>query len=81
MITINNKYGIRYYEAMVAKYEARIMEAEANLDMYFHNMAAIGEHSDLQEEFEKWIAVVADTQGKLDVLKNNFVLGVSPVNG
>jgi hypothetical protein len=69
MIKITDRLGKRYYESLVAKYEAQIMEAEANLDLYFHKLTAIGEHSDLQAEFERWIAVIADAEGKLQVLE------------
>jgi hypothetical protein len=72
MIQITDRFGKAYYNALVAKYEAQIMEAEANLDLYFHKMVAIGEHSDMQAEFERWLAVIADVEGKLHILKSRF---------
>lgn len=64
-------YNKLYINALTKKYEAEIAEAEANLDLYLRstNLAAIGEHSDLVEEQDKWITKIADAKGKLEVLK------------
>jgi hypothetical protein len=61
----------KYYEALKLRFEARMKEAEANLDIYLStsNLAAIGEHSDLMEEQEKWIEVWADSKDKLEALE------------
>jgi len=65
-------YNKLYINALTKKYEAEIAEAEANLDLYLRtaNLAAIGEHSDLVEEHDKWITKIADAKGKLEVLKD-----------
>jgi hypothetical protein len=59
-----------YYEALKKKYEAQIAEATANLTLYFNNnrLAAIGEHSDLLTEHDKWVEILADAEGKLQTL-------------
>jgi hypothetical protein len=45
-------------------------EAKANLALYFSNtnLAAIGEHSDLLAEHDRWIEQYANSKDKLDVL-------------
>lgn len=65
-------HGQNYYTALIKKYEAQIEEAKANLSLYFDSdkLTAIGEHSDLMIEQDKWIQVLADVQGKLDALRN-----------
>ena len=50
-------------------------EAEANLALYLsnNNLAAIGEHSDLMEEQDKWIEKYTNAKDKLETLKSlNF---------
>lgn len=49
-------------------------EAEANLDLYFTNanLAAIGEHSDLLAEHDRWIEAYANAKDKLESLKSLY---------
>ena len=70
-MSISNKY----LNALVKRYEAEMAEAEANLSLYFsdRNLAAIGEHSDLMEEHDKWIEKYTNAKDKLETLKSlNF---------
>lgn len=65
----------KYVSALVKRYESQIAEAEANLMLYLsgQNLAAIGEHSDLLEEQDKWIGRLAEAKDKLETLKSiNF---------
>lgn len=66
--TITNKY----VSALRLRYESQIAEAEANLALYLsgQNLAAIGEHSDLMEEQDKWIGKLAEAKDKLETLRN-----------
>lgn len=61
-----------YTTALIKKYEAEIAEAEANLVLYLSNsnLAAIGEHSDIMEEQDKWITKLSDAKGKLEIIKS-----------
>lgn len=60
-----------YIKALEKKYEAQIAEAEANIELYLStdNLAAIGEHSDILEEQDKWITKLSDAKGKLEIIK------------
>jgi hypothetical protein len=64
--------GNRYITALSKRYEAEMAEAEANLALYFsnNNLAAIGEHSDLMEEQDKWIEKYTNAKDKLETLKS-----------
>ncbi len=64
----------KYYNALRLKYEAQMAEAEANLDLYFNNsnLAAIGEHSDLLAEHDRWIEAYANAKDKLESLKSLY---------
>lgn len=63
-----------YYTALKRKYEAQIAEAEANLTLYFSstNLAAIGEHSDLLTEHDRWVEQLANAKDKLHTLEEFF---------
>jgi hypothetical protein len=63
-------HGQNYVSALKKKYEFQMEEAKANLALYFSNtnLAAIGEHSDLLAEHDRWIEQYANSKDKLDVL-------------
>jgi len=57
-----------YYKAIKLRYESQMEEAKANLDLYFSNgnLAAIGEHSDLLAEHDKWLEAYTNAKDKLE---------------
>lgn len=59
-----------YVDALVQKYEAQKSESLANLNLYLSstNLSAIGEHSDLLAEHDRWIEQYATANDKLEVL-------------
>jgi hypothetical protein len=61
-----------YIDALVKKYEAEMAEAKANLELYFSssNLSAIGEHSDLLAEHDKWIEKFTNAKDKLETLSS-----------
>lgn len=63
---------LKYVSALTKRYESQIAEAEANLALYLsgQNLAAIGEHSDLMEEQDRWISKLAEAKDKLETLKS-----------
>ena len=62
----------KYISALHKRYEAEMAEAEANIALYLsgQNLAAIGEHSDLMEEQDKWIEKYTNAKDKLETLKS-----------
>jgi len=62
----------KYISALQKRYEAEMAEAEANIVLYLsgQNLAAIGEHSDLMEEQDKWIEKYTNAKDKLETLKS-----------
>jgi hypothetical protein len=64
--------GRNYIKALSKKYEAEMEEAKANLALYVNNLVAIGEHSDLMEEHDKWIEKYTNAKDKLETLNNLF---------
>lgn len=69
---MNTMLTNKYVSALGKRYEAQIAEAEANLALYLsgQNLAAIGEHSDLMEEQDRWISKLAEAKDKLETLKS-----------
>lgn len=64
--------GQMYVNALRKKYEAQMEEAKANLMLYTTKLVAIGEHSDLMEEHDKWIEKYANAKDKLESLNELF---------
>ena len=62
----------KYISALQKRYEAEMAEAEANIALYLsgYNLAAIGEHSDLMEEQDKWIEKYTNAKDKLETLQS-----------
>jgi hypothetical protein len=62
----------KYISALQKRYEAEMAEADANITLYLsgQNLAAIGEHSDLMEEQDKWIEKYTNAKDKLETLKS-----------
>lgn len=64
--------GRNYIKALSKKYEAEMEEAKANLALYVTNLVAIGEHSDLMEEHDKWIEKYTNAKDKLETINHLF---------
>ena len=55
-------------EALRARYEAEIAEADATINIYLNNSVGIGEHPQHLEEINKQIEKIANAKEKLEVL-------------
>ena len=58
--------------ALKSKYESEINVAKATLLIYFNNSVGIGEHPQHLEEMDKQLAIIADSEDKLDSLEKHF---------
>jgi hypothetical protein len=56
-------------EALEARYNADIAEADATIDIYLTNSVGIGEHPQHLNEIDKLVQKIADAKEKLEVLK------------
>ena len=57
-------------DALQAKYEAEIAEADATINIYLTNSFGIGEHPQFIDELDKQVQRIADAQEKIEVLKS-----------
>ena len=55
-------------EALRARYEAEIAEADATANIYLENSVGIGEHPQHIEEVDKLINKIANSREKMEVL-------------
>ena len=64
--------GSKLYEALKAKYEAEIMEAKANIEIYLDNKVGVAEHPNVVDSLDKLIEQLASAEDKLRTLKQNY---------
>ena len=56
-------------DALEARYEAQILEADATLKIYLENSVGIGEHPQHIDEVDKLIEKIASFEEKIKVLQ------------
>ena len=57
-------------DALEARYESQIAEADAIIKIYLENSVGIGEHPQHIDEIDKLFQKIADAQEKLTVIKD-----------
>ena len=57
-------------DALEARYEAQISEADATVKIYLENSVGIGEHPQHIDEVDKQLEKIAAAQEKLEVLED-----------
>ena len=56
-------------DALEARYEPQILEADATLKIYLENSVGIGEHPQHLEEVDKLVEKIATAEEKIKVLQ------------
>tara|TARA_Y100000385_G_scaffold179926_1_gene185839 strand:+ start:442 stop:684 length:243 start_codon:yes stop_codon:yes gene_type:complete len=62
----------RFIRALEAKYQAKVEEALATIDLYMSKSVGIGEHPDITEVLDNYISMLDDNQSKLETLRSLF---------
>ena len=62
----------RYVRALEAKYQAKVEEALATIDLYLTKSVGVGEHPDILDILDKYVDVLDENQSKLDTLRTLF---------
>ena len=57
-------------DALEARYDAQIAEADATIKIYLENSVGIGEHPQHIDEIDKQFQKIADVQEKLQAIKD-----------
>ena len=56
-------------DALEARYDAQIAEADATIKIYLENSVGIGEHPQHIDEVDKLIAKIAEAEDKLKIIE------------
>jgi|TARA_R110002096_G_scaffold390550_5_gene585083 hypothetical protein len=59
--------------ALLAKYNAEIAEAEANVEVYMNNPAGIGEHPDIVAAVDTQISKIATAADKIGAIRERYL--------
>ena len=59
-------------DALEARYDAQIAEADATIKIYLENSVGIGEHPQHIEEMDKLLTKISNAQENLDTLAKHF---------
>ena len=62
----------RFIKALETKYQAKVEEALATIDLYMSKSVGIGEHPDITEVLDNYISMLDDNQSKLETLRSLF---------
>jgi hypothetical protein len=64
--------------ALKLKYEAEIEEIKIDIDNYLMNGVGVAEHPHIMESINGLIGQLAESEDKLDCLKNHFMVREKP---
>jgi hypothetical protein len=62
----------RFIEASVAHFEGHIKKHVVNLELLLENAIGVAEHPDIMDTIEKELAIIAEYDDKLSVLRKYF---------
>lgn len=66
---MEQKIKDKMYDALIMKYQAQMLEAEASLLVYFNSPVGIGEHPQHIEEMDKLVEKIANAKDKLETIQ------------
>ena len=59
-------------EGLLANAEGNIRKAKANVEVYLHNPAGIGEHPDIIAAIQDQIDIIAHEEERMEVIERHF---------
>ena len=59
-------------KALIAKLQGEVEVEKANIQVYIHNSAGIGEHPDFVEAMETKIEKIANAEEKIETIQKHF---------
>jgi len=63
----------RFIRALEAKYQANIEEALATIDLYLNKSVGVGEHPDILDVLDKYVALLDENKSKIETLRSLFL--------
>ena len=68
----------RLVSALVAKYQAQILEAQANIDVLLETRVGVAEHPGLIETLDIEVTKLAEAEDKLGTVNANLIVPAAP---
>ena len=62
----------RFIRALEAKYQAKIEEALATIDLYISKSVGVGEHPDILDVLDQYVDILESNTSKLEALQKLF---------
>jgi hypothetical protein len=62
----------RFVKALESKYQAKIDEAIATIDLYITKSVGVGEHPDILSVLDEYINILESNTSKLDIIQKVF---------
>lgn len=62
----------RFIRALEAKYQAKIEESLATIDLYISKSVGVGEHPDILEILDQYVSLLDENKSKLETLRSLF---------
>lgn len=59
----------RFFKALEARYQSKIEEGLAVLDLYLNKSVGVGEHPNIMEEADKALTMIEENMSKLETLR------------
>ena len=68
-----NNFRDELIGASIKHFEAQIAKHKINIDVLMENGVGVAEHPDIMDTIEQELAIIAEYEDKLAVLKKHFV--------
>ena len=62
----------RFVRALEAKYQSKVEEALATIDLYLNKSVGVGEHPDIMAVLDQYVSELDEYRSKLETLRNLF---------
>ena len=59
-------------DALISKYQGEIAIAKANIEVYLNHSVGIGEHSNIVQEVDKQISIIAENDEKIRTIEDHY---------
>lgn len=60
------------FKALESKYQSKIDEAIATIDLYFNNTVGVGDHADIVNTIDKYVEMLESNASKLETIRRLF---------
>ena len=69
---MSRELRLKILEGLLASSEGNIAKAKANVEVYLHNPAGIGEHPDVLGAIQEQLDIIAHEEERMDVIEKYF---------